>query len=411
MKHKTILLGITGGIAAIKIPSLIKLLKKDSFKVIPVMTRSAGRIINQQKIERTAEHQVYTDLFAKNFNVKKVLDTRLVDHIEIADQADLVVIAPATANILAKLAHGIADDFLSTTLLATTCPVLLCPSMNVHMWNNPIVRNNIQILKNYGYFILEPESGMLACGYEGSGKLSEVTTIFAEIKTLLNRTEELKGKTILVTAGGTIEPIDDVRFITNKSSGKMGVALADACARRGASVILLKSERAVAPQMPMTIFEFETATELESLLHQMIKQCDICFHAAAVSDFTVSFVSGKRPGGQLLSLDLIPREKIYQNLKKMNPQLSLFLFKAEYKKADDVLIEKSRNIINDMNVDGVIVNDIGKPDRGFEVDTNEVIIVLSEGSTHYVPLATKREIAEKIIDIALLKGKYASNIS
>ena len=218
---------------------------------------------------------------------------------------------------------------------------------------------------------------------------------------------ELQGKTVLVTAGGTIEPIDDVRYITNKSSGKMGAALADACVRRGASVILLKSKNAVAPRMPMAIYEYETATELKSLLHQVIKRCDVCFHAAAVSDFTASFASGKRSSNQPLSLELIPREKIYQNLKKLNLQLRLFIFKAEYNKKKKTMVIKARNVITKMNVDGVVVNDIGKPDRGFGVDTNEVIFVLRDGSVHHVPLAPKRDIAEKIIDITLLKHKHA----
>lgn len=406
MKNKTILLGITGGIAAIKIPSLIKLLKKNSYNVVPIMTESSRQIVTIQKIEQSAGHKAYIDIFEKNFDVKKILDTRQVDHIKIAGKSDLVVVAPATANILAKLSNGIADDFLSTTLLATTCPVLLCPSMNVNMWNNQVVRDNIQTLKKYGYFVLEPSFGMLACGHEGKGRMPEIKAILSEIRILLDQTEELKGKIVLVTAGGTTERIDNVRFITNKSSGKMGAALADACARRGATVILLKSKNAVNPRMPMAVYEYETTAELESLLHKEIKRCDICFHAAAISDFSVSFVSGKRPSNKPLSFNLIPREKLYKNLKKINPRLNLFLFKAEYNKTNDTLIKKAQDIIKGMNVNGIIVNDVGKPDRGFGVDTNEVIIVLQDGRVHKVPLATKREISEKILDIALGKPKY-----
>ena len=218
MKKKTVLLGITGGIAAGKIPELIKLLQKNAVNVLPIMTISACRIIDPKEIERVAKHKVYKDLFEKYFDPKKVLKTRKVEHIEIADQADLVVIAPATANILAKMAHGIADDFLTTVLLATRAPLLVCPSMNSNMWSHPVVQENLLKLKQRGIHILEPTSGMLACGYEGKGRLPDTNTILSEIRSLISRTEELKGKTILVTAGGTIEPIDDVRFITNKNS-------------------------------------------------------------------------------------------------------------------------------------------------------------------------------------------------
>jgi phosphopantothenoylcysteine decarboxylase/phosphopantothenate--cysteine ligase len=244
---------------------------------------------------------------------------------------------------------------------------------------------------------------MLACGYNGQGRLPDPETIFAEINQHINKTTELKGETILVTAGGTVEPIDNVRFITNISSGKMGIALADACARKGAKVILLKSKNSVVPRQPMQIHEFTTATELEVLLNKKIKKCTHCFHAAAVSDFSVEFKAGKRSSRKQLNLILTPRKKLYLNLKQINPQLKLFLFKAEYRKPIDLLIKKAQSLIKNNNIDGVIINDIGQPDRGFNVDTNEVTIVLGQQATYNVPLALKSVIAEKIVEICLTK--------
>ena len=411
MKKKTVLLGITGGIAAGKIPELIKLLQKDVVNVLPIMTKSACRIIDPKEIERVAKHKVYKDLFEKDFDPKKVLKTRKVEHIEIADQADLVVIVPATANILAKMAHGIADDFLTTVILATRAPILVCPSMNSNMWSHPVVQENLLKLIQRGIHVLEPTSGMLACGYEGKGRLPDANTILSEIRSLISRTEELKEKTVLVTAGGTIEPIDDVRHVSNKSSGKMGVALADACARRGAKVILLKAKNAVMPRSEMIIYEFETAAELDALLHKIIKRCDICFHAAAVSDFTVSFSPGKRHSDHGQSLHLIPREKIYKGLKKENAQLLLFLFKAVWKESRQNVIKKTNDIFHTGDADGIIINDVGEKGRGFAVDTNEVTILTRNGDSHDVPLASKREVAEKIIDILLCNKHNETHIS
>ncbi len=411
MKKKTVLLGITGGIAAGKIPELIKLLQKDAVNVLPIMTNSACRIIDPKEIERVAKHKVYKDLFEKYFDPKKVLKTRKVEHIEIADQADLVAIVPATANILAKMAYGIADDFLTTVLLATRAPILVCPSMNSNMWSNPVVAENLLKLIQRGIHVLEPTSGMLACGYEGKGRLPDTNMILNEVRSLISRTEELKGKTIVVTAGGTIEPIDDVRHISNKRSGKMGIALADACARRGAKIILLKAKNAVIPRYPMTIHEFETAAELDALLHKVIKHCNICFHAAAVSDFTVSFSPGKRQSDHEQPLHLIPREKIYKGLKKENAQVSLFLFKAVWKESRRSIIKKTNDIFHTGDADGIIVNDVGRRGRGFAVDTNEVIILLRNGDSYDVPLASKREVAGKIIDNVLCNKHNELHIS
>jgi len=245
---KNILIGVTSGIAAYKVLELIKLLKNEGYEIFVIMTKGATKMVSLQDFERASGNKVYVNLFEKNFDYRKVLDKRKVEHIELADKADVMVIAPATANIIGKLAYGIADDFLTTTALAMTTPIIICPSMNVNMWGNPIVQENLAKLKSVGYQIIEPSSGMLACGYEGVGRLENVEIINKEINKLLERNDSLKNKKIIVTAGGTTEKIDEVRFITNRSSGKMGVALAEECYLRGADVLLLRAKNSVSPR-------------------------------------------------------------------------------------------------------------------------------------------------------------------
>lgn len=398
MKKKTLLLGITGGIAAVKVPELIKLLRKEEIEVLPVMTESARRIVDHKVVERVSKRQVYTDLFGSDFDAKRVLETRRVDHIEVVDRADLAVVVPATANILGKLANGIADDFLTTTLLATTCPILLWPSMNVHMWLNPVVQENIERLKRYGYLILGPVSGELACGYEGVGRLPDIAVIKEEIVTLLNKTDALHGKTILVTAGGTTEKIDEVRTMTNRSSGKMGVAVAEACYLRGAKVVLVRAKQAVTPRYPMEEYVFETAEELLSWLRRFSPKADICFQVAAVSDFTVGKKRGKIDSDRPVMLRLVPRRKLYQEIKKINPDIFLVTFKAEWRKSHEELERIAQATLAHEPIDAMVVNDVGKANRGFEVDTNEVIVFRKGRKRRLLSLKSKRELAGEIVD-------------
>src|SRR3990167_7536859 len=234
VKKKTIVLGISGGIAAVKTPELARLLTQKGFRVECVLTKAARNFVSLKG---------YTDLFEPDFDARQVLRQRQVEHIALADKADLILIAPATANLLAKLAHGLADDYLTTLVLATKAPVIVCPAMNVNMWQHPAVKENLAKVKQLGYEVINPVSGMLACGYEGLGRLEELEKIVAAVKERLTVSESLKGKKILVTAGPTREAIDAVRFITNASSGKMGEALALSASRRGAEVKLLLGQR------------------------------------------------------------------------------------------------------------------------------------------------------------------------
>ena len=396
---KNILIGVTGGIAAYKAIDLIDLLKKEGSNVFVIMTKGATGMIAQKDFEKASENIVYTDLFSKDFNYKKILNKREVDHIKLADKTDVMVIVPATANIIGKLANGIADDFLTTTTLAVTAPIIICPSMNVNMWGNPTVQENLKKLRSAGYIVIDPTSGMLACGYEGMGKLENVDIIKNEILKQLNRTDSLKGKKIIITAGGTVEKIDEVRSITNRSSGKMGVALAEECYLRGAEVLLLRAKNSVKPRYLIKQKLFNTTEELLELIINNIMKTNIFFHAAAVSDFKVSKpVKGKISSDSPINLELVPQIKIIDQIKKLTPKTFLIAFKAEYNLNEKELIMSAREKLKASNSDIIIANDISRTDRGFESDDNEVYVIFKNGQVKKIPLAQKKEIAEKILD-------------
>lgn len=401
---KNILIGVTGGIAAYKILDLIKLLKDEGRNVFIIMTKGATEMFSLSDFEKASGNQVSVNLFEKNFDYKDVLKDRKVKHIQLADKSDMMVIAPATANIIGKLAYGIADDFLTTTALAITSPIIICPSMNVNMWNNPIVQVNLAKLKSAGYQIIEPTSGMLACGYEGVGRLENVEIINKEINKLLERNESLKGKKVIITAGGTTEKIDEVRFITNRSSGKMGVALAEECYLRGADILLLRSKTSVRPRYLIKEQIFNTADELLQLIKLNINNTDLFFQTAAVSDFKVdkSF-KGKLSSEQSINLKLIPQIKIVDQIKKMSPKTTLIAFKAEYNLEEKKLIKEGEKKLKESKADIVIANDISQKDRGFESDNNEVYIISETKQVKKILLTSKREVANKIINFLINK--------
>ncbi len=394
---QTVLLGITGGIAAVKIPSLLDQLMPH-VSVETIMTLSAVKIVPAREIEGRTGKPVYTELFPYAFRAQDILTSRKVEHIALADRLDLIVVVPATANIIAKLASGLADDYLTTTVLAATCPVIVCPSMNVHMWHHPATQKNIATLRRFGYRIAGPDSGMLACGYEGTGRLIDIPKLSRMILSQTALTKPLSGKRILVTAGATIEPIDDVRFITNKSSGKMGVAIAEAAKAAGAHVLLLRSETAVAPRMSIDEQTFDTADALQLLVKNNCKNFDICIHTAAVSDFQVkNKKSGKTSSRKPLALELEPRRKILQAIKQYNPDIFLVAFKAEFNVSDQELITLARERLAGSNADLIVANDVGRTSGGFGSDENEVTIIPKTGTPVHVPIASKAEIAQRII--------------
>lgn len=396
---KTIVLGVTSSIAAYKSLDLVKELRKEGLDVFVIMTAKAAKMVSPDAFKKASGHKIAIELFEKGFNYKKILQARKVNHIELADKADILVIAPATANVIAKLAYGFADDFLTTTALAISAPIIICPSMNVNMWNNPIVQENISKLREQKFHIVEPDSGMLACGYEGVGRLANIKTIKNEILAQLNYTNSLKGKKIIVTTGATMEKIDDVRYITNRSSGKMGIAIAQECNLRGANVLLLRAKNSVKPRYSIKEEQFTTSGELFSLVKKHVKNYQYFYHAAAVSDFSVkNKYPGKLSSKQSVSISLKPQIKILDQIKKLNPKIRLIGFKAEYTSNEKKLIRAARKKIKESHADVVIVNDVSQKDRGFEVDQNEVHIVSSDGSIKHLALSSKKEIAEKIVD-------------
>lgn len=396
---KTVVLGVTSGIAAYKALDLIKELRQEGVDVFVIMTVKAAKMISPAAFKEASGHEVSLELFEKGFDYKRVLRVRKVDHIRLADKANVMVIAPATANIIAKLAYGFADDFLTTTVLATSAPIILCPSMNVKMWNNPIVQENITKLRKRKFHIVEPDSGMLACGYTGVGRLANIKTIKSEILAQLNYTNSLKGKKIIVTAGGTREKIDDVRYITNRSSGKMGIAIAEVCYLRGASVLLFRAKNSVKPHYPMKEKQFVTSEELFSLVKKHAKDYQYFYHTAAVSDFAVeNKYQGKLSSQQALTITFKPQIKILEQIKKLNPKIKLIAFKAEYIANEKRLIQAALKKLKESNSDVIIANDVSQKDRGFEVDQNEVYIILPDGSTKHLALASKKEIAKNIVD-------------
>ncbi len=402
---KTVVIGITSSIAAFKILDLIKNLKNDGINVIIIMTKHAAEMVSPSEFEQASGNKVYLELFEKGFDYKTILKNRKVEHIEIAEKADVFTIVPATANIIAKVAHGIADDFLTTTALATQAPIIICPAMNVNMWNNPATVENVKKLKQSGIQIIEPGEGMLACGYEGKGKLEEIDIIAREIRTQLARTSSFNNKKILVTSGGASEKIDDIRFITNRSSGKMGAAIAEECYLRGAEVLLLRAKTSIKPKYKIPDKEFSSAGELYDLVKNNIKNFDIIFHVAAVSDFkTEQPLTGKISSDNSLNLKLVPQIKISDEIKKMHPSVKLIAFKAEYNLAELDLIKAAEEKIRDCGAEAIIANDISKKTSGFEVNSNEVTIVLKNKTVKNIPLASKREVAKKIIEY-LLKSK------
>lgn len=392
-----IVIGISSGIAAYKIVDLIEILLKKKHTVDVMMTQKASYMISPGKVEEMTGRQVYINLFEDNFSYEQVLKRRKVDHIELAKQADVFVIAPATANIIAKMASGIADDFLTTSLLATHSPVLICPSMNDVMWFHPATQHNLKTLESFGYEVFSPASGSLACGTEGIGRLQEPKDIAREIELILSRTHKLKSKKVLVTGGGTIEPIDDVRVITNRGSGKMGKALAEICYRYGADVTFIHSEQSVTSHLPISSIVFHSTEELAEIIKKEVKDADILFHTAAVSDFSADKFMGKIESSKEINVELKPTPKIINKVKSWNPKTKLIGFKAVTSNNEDEIKKQAGKLFENADADYVIVNDVSRHDIGFESNENEVYIVTPDKKITKLEKASKIHIAEELL--------------
>jgi phosphopantothenoylcysteine decarboxylase / phosphopantothenate---cysteine ligase len=385
-----ILLGVGGGIAAYKAAELARLLMQQEHEVQVVMTRAAEEFVRPLTFAALTGRKVLTDLFA-------IQDA--IEHIAVAQEHDLLVIAPATADLMAKLAHGLADDFLSTVYLAFTGPVVIAPAMNVNMWQHAATQANLETLSRRGHAIVEPGSGYLACGMLGPGRLAEPEAIAAAVEEQRRRTQDLEGETILITAGPTQEPLDPVRYISNRSSGKMGYALAEAAAARGARALLVSGPVHLPPPRGVEVIGVRTALEMRDKVMDLLPQAGIVIKAAAVADFHLSKVPDQKvkKTAARISLELDPTPDILAELGRKKGDYLLIGFAAETQNVQ----QEARRKLETKNCDMVVGNFVGGPDTGFESDLNEVVLVLRTGATIPLPRATKREVADRIFDEAL----------
>ena len=390
LESKEVLLGVTGSIAAYKAVELVSRLIKLGASVNVIMTENATQLVSPLTFQTISRNPVMVDMFAE-------VDEWQPGHISLADKADILVIAPATANIVAKLAHGIADDMLSTTALAVRCPILVAPAMNCHMYDNPIFQENLEILRRHNFAFVEPEYGQLACGYEGKGRLADMEKIIQKIQRLLNTSQDFKGKTILVTAGPTREALDPVRFITNRSSGKMGYAVAEAAVSRGAEVILISGPTALSAPADVELVNVETAIQMRDEVVKYANQADAVIMAAAVSDYRPRVVSPQKIKKEKdqLTLALERNPDILAELGQNEPNGPILVgFSMETENLLDNAIKK----LKDKNADLMVANDVSQEGAGFDVDTNIVWIIDSSGSERKLPLMSKRDVAEVILD-------------
>ncbi|MDP3765814.1 MAG: bifunctional phosphopantothenoylcysteine decarboxylase/phosphopantothenate--cysteine ligase CoaBC [Nanoarchaeota archaeon] len=406
-KNKKIVIGVTGGIACYKVLDLIKELRSSGSDIHVIMTEHSAHLVDAKDFEKASGNEVQTSLFHAKINyIEYIKKNKEIKHISLADIADLFLICPATANIIGKIANGIADDLLTTSIAATIAPVLICPAMNVKMWKNPIVQNNVKKLKKLGYHFVEPEYGELACGYKGVGRLANLKRIIERIKLLLKQKNDFKNKKILITAGATVEEIDPVRVITNKSSGKMGTNIAEQAFLRGADVILLRGHNSIEPNYNISEEKFTTVNDLHNKIKKNIKNADIVIHSAAVSDFTINNKhNAKIKSDKELNLELTPATKIFEKLKGLNKKIFLVGFKAEHSVSEKKLVGSAYEILKKANADLVVANDIGKKGRGFDVDTNEVFVIDKNKSIEHVELSDKKVIADRLLDIIIKKIK------
>jgi len=401
-KEKTVIIGVTGGIACYKAVELVRLLVKDSLAVQVIMTRAAMEFVTPLTFQTLSGKPVATE----TFNLTQESE---IGHINLADSADLFVIAPATANVIGKIAAGIADDLLTTVLMATQAPVLIAPAMNIHMYENPILQENIRKLRRIGYHFMEPAEGYLACGYEGKGRLPEPEKILEEIRSLL-RKKDLLGERFLITAGPSREPLDPVRYISNRSSGKMGYALARAAVRRGAGVVLVSGPSAIEPPSAVRLIPVNTAAEMRRAVLEQFPECTAVIMAAAVADYRPVDASSKKlkRGKAPLDIRLEPNPDILRELGRRKNGKLLVGFAAE----TEELIANATRKLHEKNLDLIVANDVTQAGGGFDGDTNIATIVDRSGASDSLSLMTKDELADRIYDHLLaLKDKHSDGNS
>jgi phosphopantothenoylcysteine decarboxylase/phosphopantothenate--cysteine ligase len=389
LKDKKIILGITGGIAAYKACEITRRLKRLGAQVVVVMTENAKKFITPLTLETLSENEVVTETFPK---------TRFVGvrHVDLAGWADLILLAPATANVVGKIRSGIADDILTTIVISSKAPVLIAPAMNVNMYENPIFQENLSYLEKLGYRFVEPEVGELASGIVAKGRLAQPETIVAEAVKLLTRKRDLEGKTIVVTASRTEEPLDPVRYLSNRSTGKMGYAIAQEACQRGAKVTLISGPSTLLCPSGLNFVQVKTAREMLAAVRSAFRKADALIMAAAVSDFSPSVISKQKikKGEEEILLRLAPTVDILKEMGKKKKDKILVGFSLETE--DETKNAKKK--MAEKNLDLVVVNNPNVSGAGFEVETNQVILIDKRGRTEKLPLLSKEEVATKILD-------------
>jgi phosphopantothenoylcysteine decarboxylase/phosphopantothenate--cysteine ligase len=393
-----ITLGVTGGVAAYKAAELVRRLQQDGFSVQVVMTRGAREFVTPLTFAALSGQKVITDLFADSSGGEANLESA-IEHIAVAQRTDLLLVAPATADILAKFARGIADDFLTTLYLASTAPVVVAPAMNVNMWNHAATQENVKMLRARGVNVVDPAEGYLACGMTGAGRLAGQEAIVAAVREALKAQRDLDGETVLITAGPTCEDLDPIRYITNRSSGKMGYAVAEAAALRGAKVILVSGPTNLEVPAGVERIDVRTARDMHHAVVDHIAGASIAIFAAAVADYrpTEQHAEKIKKENAPLTISLEPTSDILAEVAKNKGQKIIVGFAAE----TDRVAENARKKLSAKNADLIVANDVTAEGAGFDQDTNVVTLFSSDGRDLALPKMSKSEVAQRILEEVL----------
>ena len=393
-----IALGVTGGVAAYKAAELVRRLQQEKLDVQVVMTRAAREFITPLTFAALTGNKVITEMFGAEDAAAPNVESA-IEHIAVAQRIDLLLVAPATADILAKFAHGIAGDFLSTLYLATKAPVIVAPAMNVNMWEHPATQENLVALRARGVHVVDPDEGYLACGMTGAGRLAATETIAKKVCEVLGLCKDFEGKTVLITAGPTREDLDPVRFLSNRSSGKMGYALAEAAARRGAHVVLVSGPTELHPPEGAEWIPVRTAEDMRRAAMEHAAQADVIIAAAAVADYRAAAPSATKihRSGERLMLELEPTPDILSELSNTKGNRILIGFAAE----TDRVLESARAKLARKGADIMVANDVTQEGAGFDTETNIVTLVFRDGRELALPKLSKLEVAHRILDQAL----------
>ncbi len=399
-------LGVSGGVAAYKAAELVRRLQQDRIEVQVVMTHSAQKFVAPLTFAALTGQKVITDLFGGEGAANSANVESAIEHIAVAQRIDALVIAPATANVLAKLARGIADDFLTTLYLATTAPVIVAPAMNVNMWEHAATQENIEMLRARGVHVVSPDEGYLACGMTGAGRLAGLEAIASAVEAVLGIRHDLAGETVLVTAGPTCEDLDPVRYLTNRSSGKMGYALADAAARRGAQVVLVSGPTALEAPPDVERVAVRSTAEMHGAVMAHLAPATIVVMAAAVADYRPTAPRSQKikRGGERLILELEPTLDILADVARVKGDRIVVGFAAE----TDHVAEHAQKKLAVKAADMIVANDVTAEGAGFDHDTNVVTIFTRDGRETPLPRMGKREVAERVFDrVVELRGAHS----